>query len=444
MGLLCWLAMSKGKRKIRRPWWTYVIPYAGKVPDLSQKQWSLLGLLAAAEIFDQYDMALMGLALSQIQEGLAIPETQIAAVTGVARLGVLLSFAMMIMADRLGRRRLLLITILGFTLSTFGTAFARNASDFMMLQFMARAFVYAEVMLASVVIAEELGAHDRGWGLGMLGALGSLGHGFAAIAFGFVDDLPFGWRALYTLGVIPLLLLAWFRRSLQETRRFEQHKAMGMQSGGFEFLRPAINLVRMYPSRMVFLVLALVPYEFVAVTAFTLLPKTLQEVHGYAPSDVTILFLVGGVIGILGNIFAGVLSDRFGRKPVMVFAMVFFGLGVVGFYNAAGWLVPAFWIVVVFTTLAIGVLFKALGAELFPTSYRSTASGMRLTVGTLGGVLGLALEGNLYTLAGSHAAAITWMAPVVLISPIAVALLLPETASRELEDISPELRGAGS
>jgi putative MFS transporter len=431
--------MAESDGKIRRPWWTYIIPYAGKVPDLSNKQWSLLGLLAAAEIFDQYDMALMGLALAQIQEGLAIPETQIAAVTGVARLGVLLSFAMMIMADRLGRRRLLLITILGFTVSTFATAFARDATDFMILQFAARAFVYAEVMLASVVIAEELGARDRGWGLGMLGALGSLGHGFAAIAFAFVDDLPFGWRALYTLGVIPLLLLAWFRRSLKETRRFEEHKAQGMETGGLEALRPAINLLRMYPRRMAFLALALVPYEFVAVTAFTLLPKTLQEVHGYTPGNVTILFLVGGVIGILGNIFAGVLSDRFGRKPVMCTAMVFYGLGVVGFYNSTGWVVPAFWIVVVFSTLAVGVLFKALGAELFPTSYRSTASGMRMTVGTLGGVLGLSIEGSLYTMAGSHSAAITWMAPALLISPIAVALLLPETASRELEDIAPEL-----
>ena len=435
--------MASGDPKPGRPWWTWVIPYAGKIPDLSSKQWSLLGLLAAAEIFDQYDMALMGMALAQIQEGLAIPENQIAAVTGVARLGVLASFAMMIMADRLGRRKLLLVTILGFTLATFGTAFARNATDFMILQFLSRAFVYAEVMVASVVLAEELGARDRGWGLGMLGALGSLGHGFAAIAFAFVDVLPYGWRALYVVGVIPLLLLAWFRRSLKETRRFEEHKAT-LKTGGLEALRPAINLVRMYPRRMGFLVLALVPFEFVAVTAFTLLPKTLQEVHGYSPGDVAILFLVGGALGIVGNIAAGVLSDRFGRKPVIATAMIAYTLGVLGFYNSTGWVVPVFWIVVVFTLLAVGVLFKALGAELFPTSYRSTASGMRMAVGTLGGVLGLSIEGSLYTMAGSHAAAITWMTPALVIPPLVVAFLLPETASRELEEIAPELRDGES
>ena len=313
----------------------------------------------------------------------------------------------------------------------------------MILQFLARAFVYAEVMVASVVLAEELGAKDRGWGLGMLGALGSLGHGLAAIAFGFVDVLPFGWRALYAVGVIPLLLLAWFRRSLQETRRFEEYKET-LETGGIEALRPAINLVKMYPSRMAFLVLALVPFEFVAVTAFTLLPKTLQEVHGYTPANVSVLFLVGGALGIVGNIAAGIFSDRFGRKPVIVAAMVAYAVGVIGFYNSTGWVVPVFWILVVFNLLAIGVLFKALGAELFPTSYRSTASGMRMAVGTLGGVLGLAIEGTLYTMAGSHAAAITWMTPALAISPLVVLFLLPETASRELEDIAPELQSAGS
>ena len=73
--------VKRSERKIARPWWTYVIPYAGNVPDLSQKQWSLMGLLAAAEFFDQYDMGIMSLALAQIQESLAIPESEIAGVT---------------------------------------------------------------------------------------------------------------------------------------------------------------------------------------------------------------------------------------------------------------------------------------------------------------------------------------------------------------------------
>ncbi|MDX1649798.1 MAG: MFS transporter, partial [Myxococcota bacterium] len=165
--------------RARRPRWSYAIPWAGRVPELTPRQWSLLGLLGAAELFDQYDVGILGLALKQIQEGLGIPESQIGPVTAVARLGVLPAFALTVLADRLGRRRLLLATIVGLTLSTFATAFAQDAVQFMALQFVARSFIYAETMLAVVVLAEELDAAERGWGIGMLGALGALGHGLA-------------------------------------------------------------------------------------------------------------------------------------------------------------------------------------------------------------------------------------------------------------------------
>jgi MFS family permease len=180
------------------------------MPRLTRPQWSLLGLLAAAELFDQYDVAILGLALSQIQAALAIPENEIASVNAVTRLGMLPAFALTVLADRLGRRRLLLVTIAGFTLCMFGTAFVRTVEELMALQILARTFIAGDTMLAVVVIAEELDARDRGFGIGLLGALGALGHGLAALVFGFVEVLPFGWRAFYALGVLPLLALAWF------------------------------------------------------------------------------------------------------------------------------------------------------------------------------------------------------------------------------------------
>jgi putative MFS transporter len=223
----------------------------------------VLGLLALAELFDQYDGAIMGLALSQIQAGLAIPESEVAGIAAVVRIGSILAFALSVLADRHGRRRLLLGTIIGFTICTFATAFAASSTQFMLIQLAARVFITAETFLAVVVLTEELTARDRGWGIGLLGALGSLGHGLAAAVFAFVDDMPFGWRSLYAVGVIPLLFLAYFRRTLPETRRFEEHRASHAGAESLRGLGPILQLARMYPRRVGVLSLALLPFSFV-------------------------------------------------------------------------------------------------------------------------------------------------------------------------------------
>jgi hypothetical protein len=90
-----------------------------------------------------------------------------------------------------------------------------------------------------------------------------------------------------------------------------------------------------------------------------------------------------------------------------------------------------------FTFMGCDVLFGALGSELFPTCYRSTASGVRLLASSVGGALGLWVESLLFPLAGSHATAITWMMAAAVVAPLIILLFIPETAARELEEVSP-------
>ena len=77
--------------------------------------------------------------------------------------------------------------------------------------------------------------------------------------------------------------------------------------------------------------------------------------------------------------------------------------------------------------------------ELFPTSYRSTSSGARMILGTLGGVLGLYVESILFGIFGSHWTAISIMVVFALAGPLIVLAFFPETSGRTLEEISPEV-----
>jgi MFS family permease len=202
-------------------------------------------------------------------------------------------------------------------------------------------------------------------------------------------------------------------------------------------LRPLRDLVRLYPRRMLALCAAIIPAALVTITASGFVSKYLQDTQGWRPGQVTLLYAVAGFLVFVSMVVSGSLADRFGRRRVMAIALVLNAIGIAGFYHASGGGIVACWVLMMACGVAVDVLFAALGSELFPTSYRSTASGVRAAVGTVAGSAGLWLEGWLYPIAGSHAAAITWMLGLTWIAPVVILLLLPETAGRELEEISP-------
>ena len=216
-----------------RPAWLIFAPFLGRPPALTRHQWQVIGLLGLASLFDQYDLQLFSLALKQIQADLAIPEARLGDLGAIVRLGALPAFLIAVVADRLGRRRVLLFTIVAYTVLTGATAFAQDATTFVVLQFFARTFAVAELLLAYVVIVEELDPKFRGWGVGALTALAACGNGLAMALFSLVDVLPGGWRSLYLVGFFPLVWVAWMRRRLPETRRFVSQHAEEPGQGAF-------------------------------------------------------------------------------------------------------------------------------------------------------------------------------------------------------------------
>ena len=88
--------------------------------------------------------------------------------------------------------------------------------------------------------------------------------------------------------------------------------------------------------------------------------------------------------------------------------------------------------------LGSDVTTTSYSTELFPTRYRSTATGVRGLVSTLGAILALSAISGLYLVFGSNWVAISVLCLVSLIAPVIVWLFLPETAGRKLEEISPD------
>lgn len=422
-----------------KPRWTLWLPFLASAPELTRRQWQVLGLVSLASLFDQYDRSLLVMALPQIQTGLGIGEGELGLLGSVVSLGALPALFIALAADRIGRRRALLFTVLAYTALTGATALAPDPKTFLALQFLARAFGAAEMLIAVVVISEELGAAARGWGIGAFLSIQSCGVGLAAIFLPLAAQHPQGWRGLYLVGLGPLLLLAWLRRSLPETPRFEaQQRELAARHEDRAFFAPLVRLIRAYPRRFAATSAQLLFFGVGYASADFLGPKYLQQGHGWTPGQMTTLYLIGGLFAIFGAPTMGRLSDRLGRRKTMIgvsLAVVLFALA---YYNAAGiWLIPL-WIAAIFAITGTEALASTFGAEMFPTSHRSTAAGARRIVGTLANALGLALESLFYGWLGSHWQAVSILLCVALVAPLIVALTFPETAGKSLEEISPE------
>jgi MFS family permease len=123
------------------------------------------------------------------------------------RFGAVPAFLLLPFADRIGRRRILLLAIAGMSAGSFATALARSPIEFVLAQILTRTCIAAAAITSFVVVSEEFPALHRGWGIGMLAGVGAIGYGFGALLYGAIEWLPFGWRALYALGVLPLVFL---------------------------------------------------------------------------------------------------------------------------------------------------------------------------------------------------------------------------------------------
>lgn len=402
---------------------------------------NLLLLVGSSLFINNYDLGIFALALPQIQASLHIPEESLGLYTGIIRFGVLLAFPLAFMADIVGRRRLLLLTIIGMTLATVLSAFAQTAPQYLVLQTFARAFSYAEDMLCYVIIAEEFTPERRGWALGRLAMLGTLGYGMSSLLYSQIDNLPHGWRDFYLIGTLGLGVIMFARRGLKETKRFTELKAArGAVQTMRQRLTPIISLARAYPGRFVAMVCITAPYTFGVAAAFAFISKFLQESHGYTPVNVGLLQFFGGGLSILGFFMAGRVSDFAGRRAVIAVTIPLVAILFTSFYLTGDpLLLIASWIGCLFFYFASEVTLSALGSELFPTSYRSTATAARAVINTVSGIAGLTVESILYSMVGSHATAILILMAVTPFAILPVIFYLPETARRSLEDVSPEV-----
>lgn len=401
---------------------------------------SLLWLLVTAAFFEGYDASILALLLPNIQATFHVSEAALGLARVPVELGLFVAFFVASLADRWGRRPVLLVSVAGYTAFTALTAFSWDLWSFAFLQFGARVFLGAEFATGITMVAEEFPAHRRGRALGTLLTFEALG----TIAVGFLlgaglQRTALGWRSFFLVGLVPLAVVGAGRSRLRETLRFTAERrrqgrprAMSLLAAWkAEYRKNLVVLGMIHLLRSVPLFAATAWWAYFA-----------ERERGFSEGQVALYIIAAYGVGCLGYLLCGWLMERIGRRPT---AMLY----LTGAITFAVLMFQVRHPVLSFLTLVLAVAFgpgmepvlSALGTELFPTAVRSQAAAwLRNWFEIAGFVLGPALVGVL----GDHVSGAIGnigdsVSLLMLLALPALWLVwrhVPETAGRELEEIA--------
>jgi putative MFS transporter len=396
----------------------------------------LLFLLSVATFFEGYDFLLINLVLPMIQKEFGVSTPVLGLSVSAIAAGTIVAFFVVRLGDRWGRRPMLQFTVFAYTAFTALTAFSQGLMDFIIWQFLARVFLVGEWGLATVMIAEEFPEKSRGMAIAIVQSMAGLGAVMAGALFPLVGHASFGWRGMYLVGLIPLILVGILRRKLKETSRWSRTRAA---RGG---IPPSFFLSwkkpHGYSLAWVSAVWVLAYITYTANQVFWV--HHVMNSRGWNEQMVSRAISLAYLLGISGFYVAGRCLDRLGRRKT---AIIFFCCGTLA--SAAAFQTETVWamtLTLFFLTFFSGSFLpitSSFTTELFPTEVRANAAAWANNlIGRLGMVGAPTIVGFLAGPLGNVGNAVTMAGLCPLAAAAIVLLVLPETRWRKMADFVDE------
>jgi len=348
----------------------------------------------------------------------------------VVRWGVVIALPFAMSADRLGRRRMIVITAWLAPLVTALGAVSPNFATLVATQTIGRPLGIALGIFIVVFATEEMGNDTRAWALSILAIASGVGAGSAVAALPLAGISLSSWRWIYVVGLVWLVVAVIVTRSLPETNRFLK-------------LSDATSVARhahIHWDRMLIQVLvAVLANVFIAVVSIFQI-RYLTEVRGYSAALASLFTIATVLPSSIGLLVGGRLADRRGRKRIAVITIPLGALCITVSYSTAGY---PMWIGALLGGICLSLAYPAMSvfrSELFPTAKRNLASALITTSSLIGGSIGLIGAGIALDAGYSYGQVMA----VLAIGPVAVSALVlakyPETAHVTLEELNPEDR----
>jgi MFS family permease len=455
----------------------------------SRWHWMVLVGLGTVWILDGLEVTIVGAIASRLTEkgsGLQITESQVGQAAAIYVAGACtgaLFFGWL--ADRIGRKRLFLITLAVYLVATVATAFSSSFAFFALCRFFTGAGIGGEYAAINSAIDELIPARVRGTVDLMINGSFWLGTAAgAALSIVLLNESLFpadlGWRLAFGLGAVLGVGILLVRRHVPESPRWmfihgrdkeaealvadierevrestgvselkEPGKAIRIrEQGHLGFLTVARTVFGAYPRRTIVGLSLFIGQAFLYNAVFFTYSLVLGTFYDVKPASVGYYIIPFAIGNFLGPLVLGRLFDTVGRKPMIAGTYILSGLLLIVtavLFRSGAWTAEtqtAAWCVIFFFASAGASAAYLTVSEIFPMETRALAIAFFYAVGTaVGGISGPLLFGKLVQSgeAGQVFYGYVLGAALMIAAGIVQAVLGIEAAGKHLEDIAKPL-----
>jgi MFS transporter, SHS family, lactate transporter len=215
------------------------------------------------------------------------------------------------LAERFGRRPVLMADIIFFSIFELASGFAPTLTSLLVLRFLFGVGMGGEWGLGASLVMESIPARLRGPVSGLLQSGYPSGYFVASLVYFLLFD-TIGWRGMFMVGVAPALLVLLIRMHVKESPVFEGRR-------GKPHVNPVVELLRHWKIAL-YLVVLMTAFNFFSHGTQDLYPTFLQKQHHFDTHTTGILAAVMNLGAIVGGITFGIWSERIGRKRAIIIA----------------------------------------------------------------------------------------------------------------------------
>ncbi|WML41731.1 MFS transporter [Neobacillus sp. OS1-2] len=398
-----------------------------KKRDISSRR--LLSIAGMGWMFDAMDVGMLSFIIAALKVEWELTPDQMGWIGSINSIGMAAGALVFgLMADRVGRKNVFIITLLLFSIGSGASAFTTTLAAFLVLRFFIGAGLGGELPVASTLVSESVSADKRGRIVVLLESFWAGGWLVAAVISYFI--IPrFGWQVALLISAVPAIYALYLRMGLPDSPRFTAVKNKEKISA-FGSIKKLWSKEYARPTAMLWIVWFCVVFSYYGM--FLWLPSVMV-MKGFSLIKSFEYVLIMTLAQLPGYFTAAWFIEKFGRKFVLVVYLIGTAASayLFGAAESTAMLMTAGILLSFFNLGAWGGLY-AYTPEQYPTIIRGTGTGMAASFGRIGGVLGPLLVGYLVTGKVSISTIFMIFCISVLIGALAVFFLGKETKSKEL------------